>query len=125
MSLCIPSKGYWLITRAPNVFRVGINPTIFKDVYQQDLIEHIYLNNKLKNKSVIEGEYAGSLINENLEAIHFEVPLNGKIVEFNNQLPYSIFMLNDLIKVKHWLFTIKINNKFIKKNKKSNYSFKI
>jgi hypothetical protein len=123
----IPSKGYWVVQKAQNVLRVGINSNIFKEPYMYDIIDNIIFNYKMKKKFVYEGDYLGSLINNNLEAIHFQAPFNGKIGKFNNQLIYSSFMLLDLIRKDKWLFTMDLNDDVdIKKNKyqKDDPSFK-
>ena len=107
----IPKNGYWLYKMSPNVYKVGINSSIFKTEYSNILVEHTYLDLKLNKKKINEDTYIGCLMNRHNEAIHISSPLKGFVVDINKQLFYSEVFLKEFIDKKNWLFSLRIEDK--------------
>ena len=106
----IPKAGYWLYKTAPNIFKVGINPTIFKSEYHLTLVDHVYLDLRLKRKVIPEKTYIGLLMDNRYEAIHFYSPVKGEVLKLNHNLQFRYYYLKDFLDKSNWLFSIKVDS---------------
>ena len=106
----IPKAGYWLYKTSPNIFKVGINPTIFKPEYHLTLVDHVYLDLRLKRKVIPENTYIGLLMNHRYEAIHLHSPVKGEVLKLNHNLQFRYYYLKDFLDKSNWFFSIKVDS---------------
>ena len=110
----IPHFCYWMKqvkNATPKIFNVGVDANLFDNKsFIDDPIFNICFHMKSKNINVDESQYLGTLFNHQLQIMHFMTPIEGKIVRFNNDIPYSHLKLKDLSNFDNWLYTIVTNS---------------
>tara|TARA_Y100000389_G_C17422988_1_gene497833 strand:+ start:1113 stop:1508 length:396 start_codon:yes stop_codon:yes gene_type:complete len=105
---------FWLHQRNPssklysNIYRVGLFPQSFHFDFESQHISHIYLDHRLKRKTIKEDVHIGTILYNGYIPLHLMTPFPGKITNFNYSIPYSYYFGYELIKKDNWLFEMEI-----------------
>ena len=124
----IPRLGYWACcsSKLKNIYNIGININTLPSTLYEEYIYNISFYFKYQGLSIPNYQYMGTILNNDLQALHFENPFPGKILSYNIQLLYSNTKISDLIHKENWLFTMELDNDIIEKKieKKNKYLLK-
>ena len=105
---------FWLHQRNPasklysNIYRVGLSPESFHFDFESQHISHIYLDHRLKRKSIKKDFHIGTILYNGYTPLHLMTPFPGKITNFNYAIPYSHYFGYELIKKNNWLFEMEL-----------------